>query len=107
MNFFCWLCFFFENNHVTSKLYDDMLKIYMEKDTTHLVVNYELAKLIYIEGYLGLSHYLIDNLHVLYPENLDVKKIKRDIEGEYGDQTYDKSMKFKEYLELNSYYIEH
>ena len=94
--------FLYDNNHVTSKLYDDMLNIYMEKDTTNLVANYELAKLRYMEGYLGLSHFLIDNLHALYPENVEVKRIKE----EYGDQTYDKSMDFKEYLDLNPYYIE-
>jgi hypothetical protein len=98
--------YLYENDFITLKLYDDMLEIFMEKDTTNMIANYELAKLRYSGGYLGLSHFLIDNLVELYPENLEVKRIKSTLENTYGTQTYDKSMNFEEYLDLNPHYIE-
>ncbi len=89
----------------TVKFYDNMLEITLKHDSSNIITNYELAKIRYEEGYLGLSHFLIDRMHQVYPSNEEIKRIKQELEKEYGDTTYNKALNYTRYLEFNPHYV--
>lgn len=92
-------------DYTSKKFFDDMLEVSLGLDSTNLIANYELAKLRYNEDYIGLSHFLIDRLNDYYPSNIEISRLKKAMEDQFGKNTYDKKMNYKEYLDLNPHYI--
>lgn len=92
-------------DYSSRKLFDTMLEYCLLNDSTNLIANYELAKLRYKEDYIGLAHFLIDHMHEFYPENSEVSRLKKEIEKQFGDSTYNKALTYKQYLDLNPIYV--
>lgn len=93
-------------NDISKKLQNDLLLYVVKNDSSNSVAHYELAKLRYNEGYVGLSAYLIDRYLNHNPDDDIFIKIKEELQKEHGLDTYDKSITFEEYLEFNLHYIE-
>ena len=95
-----------DKEYISRKLLDTMLEYSLRLDSTNIIANFELAKLRYKENYIGLSHFLIDNLNRFYPDNTEIKRLKNQLDQQFGVNSYDKSMNYNEYLNLNPHYID-
>lgn len=98
--------FLYESKHASKKLYDDMLELCIEVDSTNLIAHYELAKLRFDEGYVGLSFFLIDKMSEIYPLNREISNLRSSFINNYGDDLYNKALDYPSYLKVNPPYIE-
>ena len=98
--------FLYEKGHATKKLYDDMLKVCIQLDSTNVIAHYELAKLRFNGGYIGLSFFLIDKISQKYSMNREIVNLRNSFVNEYGDDIYNKALDYDSYLKLNPHYIE-
>jgi hypothetical protein len=106
INDFLALTIYLKQKHYASKkLFDEMLEICLQGDSSKVIAQYELAKLRFNEGYVGLSAFLIDKIND-ETHNEETIRLSKAIQKKYGDQVYDKKISYKEYLSFNPPYIE-
>lgn len=104
--FLAMILYLEDQKHITKKLKDDLLEFIIDRDQSEVIAMYEIAKLRYNEGYIGLAHFLIHKLIGILPENNELHRLDNLIKKHYGNETYDASLTFEESIELNPHYIE-
>ncbi|MDH5381455.1 MAG: hypothetical protein OEW75_11415 [Cyclobacteriaceae bacterium] len=96
----------YDSGYLYKRTYDDILLLELQKDPNNIIANYELIKLRFQGGYIGLAKFQLDRMVRIYPENKEFIRIQKEIEDEFGNELYDETLTWDEMMEMLVLYDE-